>query len=205
MSHRQQGEAAAVAQVRSAASTPVSASPAPASPPPLFFLTTAIIGDSIIRKVRFFNAVTHCFPGATVLDILEKLPELLRSFPSTVRRLILHVGFNDTSYRHLLTVFISGPLPSLSRGPGRFSRLLSLNTWLLSASSLNGILFIDNFNLFWNRQSFYKTDGIHPSSLGSNVLTANIRHCVQTSPAPISSTPVQTTTSSVQTSPCRND
>uniref|UniRef100_A0A3B3CQN2 Uncharacterized LOC112139390 n=1 Tax=Oryzias melastigma TaxID=30732 RepID=A0A3B3CQN2_ORYME len=219
------GEAAAavIAQVRSAADTPVSTSPAPAFPPPLFAPTTAIIGDSIIRKVRFFNAVTHCFPGATVLDILEKLPDLLRSFPSSVRRLILHVGFNDTSYResettkkafielfnflksYPLTVFISGPLPSLSRGQGRFSRLLSLNTWLQVASRQNGFLFIYNFNLFWNRPSFYRPDGIHPSPLGSEVLTANIKHCVQTSPAPIVPTPVQTTSSSVQTSLCGND
>uniref|UniRef100_A0A3P9JMZ9 SGNH hydrolase-type esterase domain-containing protein n=1 Tax=Oryzias latipes TaxID=8090 RepID=A0A3P9JMZ9_ORYLA len=148
MNHRPQGEAAAAAVVTQ---VPVGSAPAPASPPPLFTPTTAIIGDSIIGKVRFFNAVTHCFPGATVLDILEKLPDLLRSLPSTIRRLILHVGFNDTSYRESettkkafirlfnflnscpLTVFISGPLPSLSRGQGRFSRLLSLSTWLHSA------------------------------------------------------------------------
>uniref|UniRef100_A0A3P9K030 SGNH hydrolase-type esterase domain-containing protein n=1 Tax=Oryzias latipes TaxID=8090 RepID=A0A3P9K030_ORYLA len=159
--HRPQGEAAAAAVVM-----PVGAAPAPASPPPLFAPSTAIIGDSIIRKVRFFNAVTHCFPGATVPDILEKLPDLLRSLPSTVKRLILHVGFNDTSYRQSettkkvfirlfnflnscpLTVFISGPLPSLSRGQGRFSRLLSLSTWLQSVASLNKFVFIDNFNLF---------------------------------------------------------
>ncbi|XP_078793871.1 uncharacterized protein LOC144987930 [Oryzias latipes] len=53
MNHRPQGEAAAaITQV------PVGSAPAPASPPPLFTPTTAIIGDSIIRKVRFFNAVT---------------------------------------------------------------------------------------------------------------------------------------------------
>uniref|UniRef100_A0A3B3CP93 SGNH hydrolase-type esterase domain-containing protein n=1 Tax=Oryzias melastigma TaxID=30732 RepID=A0A3B3CP93_ORYME len=58
----------------------------------------------------------------------------------------------------------------------RFSRLLSLSTWLQSASRQNGFLFIDNFNLFWNRPSFYRPDGIHPSPLGSEVLAANIRH-----------------------------
>lgn len=45
--------------------------------PPLFSPTTLIIGDSIIRKIRFFDAVTHCFPGATVSTILTKLQELL--------------------------------------------------------------------------------------------------------------------------------
>uniref|UniRef100_A0A3P9KUQ3 SGNH hydrolase-type esterase domain-containing protein n=1 Tax=Oryzias latipes TaxID=8090 RepID=A0A3P9KUQ3_ORYLA len=189
MDHRPQGEAVAVVT-----QVPVGSAPAPASPPPLFTPTTVIIGDSIIRKVRFFNAVTHCFPGATVLDILEKLPDLLRSFP-------LFNFLNSCP----LTVFISGPLPSLSRGQGRFSRLLSLSIWLHSASSLNRFVFIDNFNLFWNRTSFYKTDGIHPSPLGSNVLAANIRHSVQTSPAPIMPTPVQTSSSSEQTSVCGSD
>uniref|UniRef100_A0A8C7WUX5 Uncharacterized protein n=1 Tax=Oryzias sinensis TaxID=183150 RepID=A0A8C7WUX5_9TELE len=177
----------------------VGSAPAPASPPPLFAPTTAIIGDSIIRKVRFFNAVTHCFPGATVLDILEKLPDLLRSLPSTVRRLFNFLNSCP------LTVFISGPLPSLSRVQGRFSRLLSLSTCLHFASSLNRFIFIDNFNLFWNRTSFYKTDGIHTSPLGSNILAANIRHSVQTSPAPIMPPPVQTSSSSVQTSVCGSD
>ncbi|XP_065809456.1 uncharacterized protein [Labrus bergylta] len=38
------------------------------SPPPcpLFPPTTLIIGDSITRNVRFFNATTPCLPGATV-------------------------------------------------------------------------------------------------------------------------------------------
>uniref|UniRef100_A0A3B3DTD7 SGNH hydrolase-type esterase domain-containing protein n=1 Tax=Oryzias melastigma TaxID=30732 RepID=A0A3B3DTD7_ORYME len=167
---RQTGsELRVVAQVRSTAVSPVVTSPAPASPPPLFAPTTAIIGDSIVRKVRFFDAVTRY---------------LLGSFPSSLRRLILH---SETIKK------------------GRFSRLLSLNTWLQSASRQNGFVFINNFNLFWNRPSFYRPDGIHPSPRGSEVLTANIRHCVQTSPAPIMPTPVQTTSASVQTSLCGND
>ncbi|CAJ1050778.1 hypothetical protein D4764_12G0010930 [Xyrichtys novacula] len=167
----------------------------PPHPRPLFPLTTAIIGDSIVRHVRFFNAVTHCFPGATVPTLLHKLPELLGSLPSSITRLVLHLGFNDTSSRQsevtkdhfkklfkVLTdcgksVFISGPLPSFDRGMGRFSRLLSLNTWLHSACPC-GFRFIDNFNLFWNRSPFYKADGVHPSHLGSRVLGDNFRHAV---------------------------
>ncbi|KAF3856937.1 hypothetical protein F7725_017660, partial [Dissostichus mawsoni] len=36
------------------------------TPRPLFAPTTLIIGDSIIRNIRFFNAATRCLPGATV-------------------------------------------------------------------------------------------------------------------------------------------
>uniref|UniRef100_A0A673AEB6 SGNH hydrolase-type esterase domain-containing protein n=1 Tax=Sphaeramia orbicularis TaxID=375764 RepID=A0A673AEB6_9TELE len=177
-------------------------SPSTLSPQPLFPPTIAILGDSIIRNVRFFNAITKCFPGSTVTSILHELPQLLVSLPSTIIHIIDHVGFNDTSlqqsevtkvhFKNLVdklrgsekAVFISGPLPSFARGVGRFSRLLSLNTWLQSASALNGFSFIDNFNLFWNRSSFYKSDGVHPSRLGSSVLAQNIQHAVQTKTTP---------------------
>ncbi|CAJ1076477.1 hypothetical protein GBF38_007428 [Xyrichtys novacula] len=90
-------------------------------------------------KVRFFNAVTRCLPGATVPVILNELPGLLRSLPATVSKVIVHVGCNDTArkqsellkidFRDLLSllrttgkaVFISGPIPTLARGAERFS------------------------------------------------------------------------------------
>uniref|UniRef100_A0A671UXC8 SGNH hydrolase-type esterase domain-containing protein n=1 Tax=Sparus aurata TaxID=8175 RepID=A0A671UXC8_SPAAU len=120
----------------------------PSSPRPLFTPTTLIIGDSIARKIRFFNTTTHCFPGATLPVIIDKLPVLLCSLPSSINRVIVHVGSNDTARRQSeLTkkdfnalfsflnscgkdVWLSGPLPTLGRGDGRFSRILSLNTWL---------------------------------------------------------------------------
>ena len=164
-------------------------------PRPLFSPTTLIVGDSITRDIRFFNASTRCFPGATVPAIISKLPELLLSLPSSITRIVIHAGSNDTSRRQseltkldfedlfsLLaatgkSIFISGPLPIHS--PGRFSRLLALNTWLQSTCRARNIGFIDNFNLFWNRPSFYRADGVHPNRLGSRMLTANIRYTVQ--------------------------
>uniref|UniRef100_A0A3B3HCU6 SGNH hydrolase-type esterase domain-containing protein n=1 Tax=Oryzias latipes TaxID=8090 RepID=A0A3B3HCU6_ORYLA len=158
------------------------------------------VGDSIIRHVRFFNAVTRCFPGSTVRDILERLSGILKSLPTTVFRLIVHVGCNDTSRRESektkadfmdlinflkicgKTVLISGPLPGLSRSTERFSRLLGMNTWLQAACLTQKCCFIDNFNLFWNRTSFYCLDGTHPNRMGSSILSANIRYAVQTIP-----------------------
>ena len=102
-------------------------------PRPLFSPTSLIVGDSIVRNIKFFNTITRCFPGATVPVILEKLPELLQSAPSSIHRVIIHVGSNDTSWRQseatkahfkelfsLLescgkSVFISGALPTLTR------------------------------------------------------------------------------------------
>uniref|UniRef100_A0AAQ6AC87 OSK domain-containing protein n=1 Tax=Amphiprion ocellaris TaxID=80972 RepID=A0AAQ6AC87_AMPOC len=159
-----------------------------------------IIGDSITRNIRFFNAITRCFPGATVQIILDKLPGILQSLPSTVRRIIVHVGCVDASRRQseitkseflklfqcLRTcskaVFISGPIPPYNRGCRLFSRILGLNSWLLSACRTHNMGFIDNFNLFWNRPSFYRSDGTLPNKLGSSVLTGNIQHAVQSLP-----------------------
>ena len=74
------------------------------------------------------------------------------------------------------TVFISGPIPILGHGDERFSRLLSLNTWLWATCWGNNVGFIDNFDAFWNRESPYSRDGLHPSAKGSRVLAANCRY-----------------------------
>ncbi|AWP15644.1 Hypothetical protein SMAX5B_013840 [Scophthalmus maximus] len=47
-----------------------------------------IVGDSIIRNIHYFNATTRCFPGATVLTLLDKLPGLLHSLPSSINRVL---------------------------------------------------------------------------------------------------------------------
>ncbi|CAJ1055526.1 Stonustoxin subunit alpha, partial [Xyrichtys novacula] len=69
------------------------------APHPLFPPATLIIGDSITRYISFFNAITHCFPGATVPVILDKLLNLLPSLPSSVTKIVLHVGSNDMSLK----------------------------------------------------------------------------------------------------------
>ncbi|XP_030249301.1 uncharacterized protein LOC115567150 [Sparus aurata] len=176
--------------------------PAQPHPRPLFPPTTLIIGDSITRNIRFFNATTCCLPGATVLDILEKLPRLLQSLPSSITRLVMHVGTNDTArgaseltkhafislldFLHTCgkSVFISGPIPTFGRGDVRFSRLLMLNTWLKPAYYIRGLNFTDNFNLFWNGPSFFKSDGIHPSTTVSDLIRKSKPSTCQLDPLP---------------------
>ena len=160
------------------------------SPHPLFTPSTLIIGDTFTRKICFFNAATHCFPGATVLVILDKLPVQLCSLPWSINRVIVHVGSNGTAHLQtkkdfnalfsLLNVWLSGPLPTLGRGDERFYRILSLNTWLQSTCRIHNIGFIDNFNLFWSRPSLFRPDGLHLNNSGSTVLAANIQHAIQT-------------------------
>lgn len=94
-----------------------------------------VVPASIIRNIRFFDAVT-CLPGATVPIILEKIQDLLLSLSATITRIIVHVGRNYAS-RHLIwseltkvnfislidflgqcgkACFISGPIPMFCRG-----------------------------------------------------------------------------------------
>uniref|UniRef100_A0A3Q3ENX3 SGNH hydrolase-type esterase domain-containing protein n=1 Tax=Labrus bergylta TaxID=56723 RepID=A0A3Q3ENX3_9LABR len=128
----------------------------------------------MVQNVRFFNATTHCLPSATVPVVLDKLLSLLPSLPDSIKRVVVHVGTNDSSRRqsectkkdfNLLfnvlkncgkSVFISGPIPTFDRGPERFSHILSLHTWLRHACNSHNLDFIDNFNLFWNHATLFK-------------------------------------------------
>uniref|UniRef100_A0A3P8WJD6 Uncharacterized protein n=1 Tax=Cynoglossus semilaevis TaxID=244447 RepID=A0A3P8WJD6_CYNSE len=88
------------------------------------------------------SPATHCFPGATVPHILDKLQEMMHSLPTSIK----------------------SPIPTVCRGAGRFSRLLSLHAWLQSASRIYNFGFNDNFNS------------------GSQILSANLQHVVYTFP-----------------------
>ena len=162
----------------------------------LFPPSTLIIGDSITRHLRYFNVITRCMPGALVTDVLAELRDMLPTLPSTIRRIIIHVGSNDsarcqseltkTDFSALISylkqcgksVFFSGPIPTIGRRNERFSRLLSLNTWLRDTCGETNVGFIDNFDVFWNRQSLYLRDGLHPNAKGSRLLAANIHYAV---------------------------
>ena len=163
---------------------------------PLFPPTTLIIGDSITRHLRFYNARTVCMPGARVNTITEALTGMLPSLPTSIQRIIVHVGTNDTSRKQSevtkmdfqrlfsllhssgLEVFISGPLPTVFRGMGRFSRLLSLHSWLETQGKVWGFAYIDNFDVFWRKPSLFRPDGLHPNGEGSRVLADNIHQAV---------------------------
>lgn len=130
-----------------------------------------------------------------MLDIDMKLPSVLSNL-SNVSTIVTHVGTNDTAlrqsevlkehYKTLLkrlqatrkTIVISGPLPCYGRGDEKWSRLLSLNKWLRELCISKGILFIDNFDLFWERPGFFKRDGLHPNHRGARILSENIENCM---------------------------
>uniref|UniRef100_A0A9J7XA87 SGNH hydrolase-type esterase domain-containing protein n=1 Tax=Cyprinus carpio carpio TaxID=630221 RepID=A0A9J7XA87_CYPCA len=72
------------------------------------------------------------------------------------------------------TIIVSGPLPTYRRGHESFSRLFALNEWLLSWCKEQKLLFVNNWNLFWERPRLFRADGLHPSRVGAELLSDNI-------------------------------
>lgn len=150
-----------------------------------------VVGDSIARCIKVNKTVVKCFPGACVLDINNQIPVVLNKHK--VGAVVIHAGTNDIFHRQTETLkehfrtlqktvrsygkslVISGPIPRLRRGIECFSRLYALNEWLEKWSASIGVNFINNFDTFWQRPCFYKRDGVHPNTLGSAMLSENIK------------------------------
>uniref|UniRef100_A0A3Q1IXP2 SGNH hydrolase-type esterase domain-containing protein n=1 Tax=Anabas testudineus TaxID=64144 RepID=A0A3Q1IXP2_ANATE len=158
--------------------------------------TLLIIGDTIIRDVLPKSKNCLCFPQVTVSDLMAKLPDLMKINP-TQSRVVIQIGSNDIKHgsSELLKkdflqlfdllkrypdkrLFISGPIPQLRYE----TRLFSLHEWLKSQCSTRTLIYIDNFDLFWNQVEYYKKDGRHPNRQGSQKLTSNILYHVSYSP-----------------------
>ncbi|XP_056099086.1 uncharacterized protein LOC130077779 [Rhinichthys klamathensis goyatoka] len=149
-----------------------------------------IIGTSMVRHVRATlgkgKVRSHCFPGARVLDIAAQVPEILTG-DERVGAVVLHAGGSDVRLRQTevlkrdymslieavrntapeATIIVSGPLPTYRQGQERFSRLFALNEWLMSLCNEQKLLFVNNWNLFWERPRLYRADGLHPSRAGA--------------------------------------
>ncbi|KAL7833122.1 hypothetical protein SRHO_G00301400 [Serrasalmus rhombeus] len=76
-------------------------------------------------------------------------------------------------------IVISGPLPTYRRGSERFSRLFALQSWLCGWCACNGLGYVDNWSSFWEQPALYRRDGLHPSPLGSVVLSRNIERAIR--------------------------
>ena len=70
-------------------------------------------------------------------------------------------------------MIVSGPLPV--RGTDEiYSRLVSLNRWLVRLCSDQGLGFVDNWSCFWAKPGLLNGDGLHPSWRGALLLSRNI-------------------------------
>ncbi len=73
-----------------------------------------------------------------------------------------------------MTIIMSGPLPTYRRRHEKFSRLFALNEWLLSWCKEQKLLFVNNWNLFWERPRLLGADGLHSSRVGAELRSDNI-------------------------------
>ncbi len=64
--------------------------------------------------------------------------------------------------------------PPIDEDMKGFSRLCALNKWLLSWCKDHKLLFVNNWNLFWERSRLFRGDGLHPSRVGAELLSDNI-------------------------------
>ncbi|KAI4890847.1 hypothetical protein NFI96_032434 [Prochilodus magdalenae] len=123
---------------------------------------------------------------ARVMDIARRLPNR-----NAFGNVVIHVGTNDICarqgevlkmhYQTLLDtarIVISRPLPTYRKGCERSSRLFGLQSWLCGWCAVNGLSFVDNWSLFWEQPALYWRDRLHPSHLGSRILSRNIKRAV---------------------------
>ncbi len=133
-------------------------------------------------------------PQEQVTHVVLVLIVALLKDDESVAAVVIHAGANDTKlrqtetlkrdFRSLIetvrstspatTIIVSGPLPTYRRGHERFSRLFALNEWLFSWCTEQKILFVNNWNLFWERPRLFRADGLHPSRVGAELLSDNI-------------------------------
>ncbi|XP_053535244.1 uncharacterized protein LOC128631166 isoform X3 [Ictalurus punctatus] len=147
------------------------------SPPPVFEIPTrnrfaplrqtrpnaVIIGDSIVRNVRVASSKgkvrTHCFSGACVLHVAAQVSGILKKDERT-GAVVLHAGTNDTRLRQ--TEVLKRDFSSLIetvRGRSPTAKIIvsgPLPTYRRGAEKL------------------FRPDGLHPSSLGAELLSDNI-------------------------------
>ncbi|XP_057184659.1 uncharacterized protein LOC130551130 [Triplophysa rosa] len=160
-------------------------------PPPVFEIPTR----------NRFAALCETECNAVVIgdSIVRNVPAILKD-DANVGAVVLHAGVNDVrmrqseilkrDFRSLIEtvrnasptarIIVSGPLPTYRRGNEKFSRLFALNKWLMSWCIEQKLLFVDNFDLFWERPRLFRPDGLHPSSIGAVLLSDNISKTLRT-------------------------
>ncbi len=71
----------------------------------------------------------------------------------------------------VMTIIVSGPLPTYRRGHKRFSSRFALNEWLMSWCKDQKLLFVNNWIIFWESPRLFRADGLHPSRVGVELLS----------------------------------
>ncbi|XP_048048587.1 uncharacterized protein LOC125269682 isoform X4 [Megalobrama amblycephala] len=151
-------------------------------PPPVFVSTrnrfsplreaergAVVIGDSIVRHVHATTAKgkvrSHCFPGARVLDVSVQIPAILNG-AETIGAVVLHAGVNDT--RLWQTEVLKQDFRSLIETV----RATSPATKIIVSGPLP--------TYRRGHERLFRADGLHPSSIGADLLSENISKTLRT-------------------------
>ena len=162
---------------------------------------TMLAGDDLISKVSLVQADNkdtcskYVKRGATVLNTLDTVLYLAKHRHLNLKNVMLHVGKNDVCNTNTETIkegfkkfatamlslgvkfMISGPVPLQGLKSEQFSRLLNLNGWLQKWTKKNDLIFVDNFDLFWQKNHLFTLTkkGFIVNDLGVMILTHSMR------------------------------
>ena len=153
------------------------------------------IGDSIVRNIHLDKKKARitkiCCSGKRVKEVHGRAMLEIKHKPD-LGTVIFHAGVNDLRQKETETLkshfrslaeevskagknlVLSGPLPMTRKGCEAFSRLLSLNDWLIKWCAEENLLFVDYFDTFWEHPILLGRDGLHPTQEGANAIAVNI-------------------------------
>ncbi len=125
----------------------------------------------------------HCFPGARVLDVSAQIlrdPEVQRigraargwMTPSCSRR--RHWTGTSGAWSRWYAAHRPRRRSSCQDLVPRLSSLFALNEWLLSWCKNQKLLFVNNWNLFWEHPRLFRADSLHPQQSRAELLSDNI-------------------------------
>ncbi|XP_048058486.1 uncharacterized protein LOC125275520 isoform X2 [Megalobrama amblycephala] len=107
----------------------------------------------------------HCFPGARVLDVSVQIPAILNG-AETIGAVVLHAGVNDTRLRQ--TEVLKQDFRSLIETV----RATSPATKIIVSGPLP--------TYRRGHERLFRADGLHPSSIGADLLSENISKTLRT-------------------------
>ncbi|KAG2466567.1 GRM2B protein, partial [Polypterus senegalus] len=143
-------------------------------------------GAQSTSNADVYGELTSNLAKLEKFDVM-RAPTFYQKHKRVIGSIILHAGVSDIRHRESevlkadfaalvedtkerppsAKIFIPGPLPLVRRLHEYYSRLLGLNNWLRGFCENQDIGFIDNWDLFWERQRFFKRDGLHPNRFGA--------------------------------------
>ena len=163
-------------------------------------IESCIVGSSIIKK---FKGKTRkgkkrnifCNPGAGMKSIVEHI----ENGNVDGKTVVIHGGGNDIekiNTEELMGLYkeaidkvrskgklcvVSGILPRFGKSPYWSSRAIGVNNRVQSycKEKFHDVMFIDNWDRFYNNQRFYARDGVHLNNKGSEILSTIIDEKVQ--------------------------